>query len=206
MDMKSMTLEDFTEALASKQAVPGGGGASALTASLAAALGCMVGELTVGKKKYAANEPELRELMARAAVLRARLLELIEDDAAAFEPLARAYAIPKDEPERDEIMEKCLLAAAGPPMEILELSCEIIVLQEGFARLGSDMAVSDAGTGAVLAWSAMYAAALNVLANTRSMKDRARAEAMNARVKELMDSHWKLADRVYEEVYGKLSL
>lgn len=205
MDFDKMTLGEFSQLLASKSAVPGGGGASALVASLGASLALMVGNLTLGKKKYEANEPELRQLMAEAETLRAELLELIDRDAEAFAPLAEAYAIPKDAPGRGDVMEKCLSDAAAVPMRILELSCRVIQLQQGFARLGSALAVSDAGTGVVFAWGAMYGAALNVLVNTRGMKDRAVAESLNARVRELMDKYWKLADKTYEDVYGMLS-
>lgn len=101
-------------------------------------------------------------------------------------------------------MEKCLRAAAAAPMEILELSCETIGLMRGFADMGSALSVSDAGCGAVLCWSAMYAAALNVRVNTRLMADREYADAMNARVEALMGENWQIADSVYEDVYGRL--
>ena len=157
-----MPVSEFTAALASSSPAPGGGGASALAAALGASLGCMVGELTVGKPKYAANEPRLRELIAEAQSLR-------------------------------------------EPMEILELSCRVIALQEEFAALGSSLAVSDAGTGAVFAWAAMYGAALNVLANTRLMADRERAEDMNRSVNKLMQEYRVRADRVYGDIFAKLS-
>ena len=169
MNYIDMPVSEFTAALASSSPAPGGGGASALAAALGAALACMVGNLTVGKKKYAENEPRLRELIAEAQSLRERLLALVDADAEAFLPLAAAYRLPKDAPGRDAVMEKCLADAAAVPMEILELSCRVIALQEEFAALGSSLAVSDAGTGAVFAWAAMYGAALNVLVNTRLM-------------------------------------
>lgn len=204
MDYVNQTVAEFSEALASKAPVPGGGGVSALVASLAAGLGLMVGNLTLGKKKYEANETELKTLMEETEGLRRSLLGLIDEDAAAFAPLAAAYAIPKDAEGRDEIMESCLAAAAAVPLEILELSCRVIELQREYKRLGSALAVSDAGTGAVLAWSAMYAAALNVLVNTKAMKNKEKRDAMNARVRELMDKYWVIADKVYEEVYTDL--
>ena len=116
MEMLHKSVNDFTAALASKASVPGGGSASALAGALAAALGGMVGELTVGKKKYAAVEPILRELLDEAEKLRGQLLECVEKDAAALAPLAKAYAIPKDDPQRAETLEACLTAAAAPPM------------------------------------------------------------------------------------------
>lgn len=204
MSMQDLAIKEFVKELSSKNAVPGGGGASALCAALGASLGMMVGNLTVGKAKYAANEPELIILMDEAEKLRDRLLHLIDDDAEAFAPLAKAYAIPKDAPDRDSVMEQCLAAAAAVPLEILELSCKVIELQEGFSKLGSRIAVSDAGTGAVLAWSAMYGAALNVLVNTKSMKNREKAKEMNDRVNDLMEQYWKRADKVYEDVFNMM--
>lgn len=203
MAMDEMSVKSFTEILASKAAVPGGGGASALVGALGAALGNMVGELTVGKKKYAAVEEDVKALMVRAQDLRERLLACIDKDAAAFEPLSRAYGIPKDDPSRDGIMEKCLHDAAATPLEIMELCCQAIELFIGFAEKGSALAVSDAGTGVVFCWSALYGAALNVKVNTKAMKDRTYADGINARVDGMMEKYWKIAEKVYEDVYRR---
>ena len=193
----------FTEALASGSAVPGGGGASALVASLGAALGGMVGALTVGKEKYAAVEPEIRTLMVRAEDLRKKLLACVDKDAEAFAPLAKAYTIPKNDPTRDAVMEQCLRKAAAVPLEILDLSCEMIGLHRAFADKGSALAVSDAATGVVLCWGALYGAAVNVKVNTKMMKDRAYADELNRHVDEQMEKYWKIAEQVYEDVYGR---
>lgn len=203
MTINDNSVRDFTAALASKSPVPGGGGASALVGALGAALGNMVGELTVGKKKYAEVEADVRALMVKAEALRVKLLACVEKDAVAFEPLSRAYGIPKDDPARDEVMENCLRDAAAVPMEILELCCEAIDLQRGFADMGSVMAISDAATGVVFCWAAMYGAAVNVKVNTKAMKDRDYAAGINQRVDELMDKYWKIAEKVYEDVYGR---
>ena len=131
-----LTCTDFSERLASRDAVPGGGGASALTAALAAALSNMVGNLTVGKKKYADVEEELRGLMERLDILRRDLLELVEEDARSFEPLSRAYGLPKETEEerqyKDTVMEKCLLDAAQVPLEIMRKTAEIIPMARIF--------------------------------------------------------------------------
>lgn len=203
MDLLESSVTSFTEQLASSAPVPGGGGASALVGAIGAALGGMVGELTVGKKKYADVEGELRELMARARELRIRLLACVEKDAALFEPLSRAYGIPKDDPTRDEVMEKCLHDAASVPLEIFDLCCEAIELQEAFAEKGSKLVISDAATGVVFCWSAMYGAAVNVKVNTKLMKDRAHAERLNAHIDEGMARYWPIAERVYEGVYRR---
>ena len=201
--MLDKSVTEFTELLASKAPVPGGGGASALVGAIGIALGDMVGELTVGKKKYAAVEEDVKALMAKAQDLRVRLLACVNKDAEAFEPLSKAYGIPKDDPARDEIMEKCLRAAAAPPLEILDLCCEAIELQREFADKGSALAVSDAATGVVFCWSAMYGAAVNVKVNTKAMKDREYAGKINARVDAQMAKYWPIAEKVYEDVYGR---
>lgn len=204
MSMNDLSLKAFSEELAAKTSVPGGGGAAALTGALAAALGSMVGNFTVGKKKYADVEADILALMDKADALRKDLLQCIEDDAVGFEPLSKAYAIPKEEPGRDETLEKCLRDAAAVPMRIVELSCKVIDLQKDFAEKGSSLMISDAGCGAVFAWSSMYAAALNVFVNTKLMKDRAYAEEMNKKVEGLMDVYWKKADEIYQSVYNRL--
>ena len=201
--MLNKSVTEFTELLASRAPVPGGGGASALVGAIGIALGNMVGELTVGKKKYADVEEDVRALMAKAQDLRVRLLECVNKDAEAFEPLSRAYGIPKDDPTRDEVMEKCLRDAAAAPLEILDLCCDAIELQREFADKGSVLAVSDAATGVVFCWSAMYGAAVNVKVNTKAMKDRAYADKLNAHVDEQMAKYWPIAEKVYEDVYRR---
>ena len=201
--MLNKSVTEFTEALASKAAVPGGGGASALVGAVGIALGDMVGELTVGKKKYADVEEDVKALMARAQELRVKLLECVNKDAQAFEPLSRAYGIPKDDPTRDEVMEKCLRDAAAAPLEILDLCCEAIELQREFAAKGSVLAISDAATGVMFCWSAMYGAAVNVKVNTKSMKNRDYAEKINAHVDAQIAKYRSLAEKVYEDVYGR---
>lgn len=201
--MLEKNITEFAEVLASSAAVPGGGGASALVGALGAALGSMVGALTVGKPKYAAVEEDVNALMVKAEELRAQLLSCVEEDAVAFAPLSKAYAIPKDDPTRDETMEKCLRQAASVPLKILDLSCQMIDLHREFADKGSVLAVSDAATGVVFCWSAMYGAAVNVKVNTKPMKDRAYAEEINRHVDEMMEKYWPIAEKVYEDVYRR---
>ena len=205
MSMNDMSVREFGAILAAKTSVPGGGGASALVGALGVALGSMVGNFTLGKKKYADVEPEIIKLMDEAEKLRGDLLDCIDEDAAAFEPLSKAYGIPKEEPGRDETLEKCLRDAAAAPMKILELSCRCVELHKEFAEKGSAMMVSDAGTGVTFCQAAMRGAAINVKVNTKLMKDRAHAEAMNKHVDELMAKYIPLADEVFESVYGRFN-
>ncbi|MBR0094824.1 MAG: cyclodeaminase/cyclohydrolase family protein, partial [Synergistaceae bacterium] len=105
------SCERFSELLAEKLPTPGGGGAAAYVGALSAALCSMVGNFTLGKKKYAEFEEDVKEILLKAERLRLRLLSLVDEDAQAFSPLAEAYALPKDAPRRDEILEKALLNA-----------------------------------------------------------------------------------------------
>lgn len=204
MSLTKSTVQEFTELLASKTSVPGGGGASSLVASIGVALGDMVGEFTVGKKKYADVEPEILKLMEQAQDIRVKLLECIDEDAVAFEPLSKAYGIPKEDPSRDEIMEKCLKDAAAVPFKILQLACEAIDLQRQFADKGSVIMISDAATGVALLQGAIKGAAVNVKINTKSMKDRAYASDLDAKVEELLRKYDKLATAIYDDVVNRL--
>ena len=204
MKFQEKNLMEFTTELASKAAVPGGGGASALVGAVGVALGNMVGELTVGKKKYADVEEDVKALMVKAEELRVKMLELIEADAECFAPLAKAYGIPKDDPNRDSIMEEALKTACSVPMDIMRTVCEAIELLADFARKGSALAISDAGCGAVCCKAALQGASLNVFINTKSMKDRQAAEALEAEAHELLNKFCPICDEIFDIVFQKI--
>lgn len=198
-------IDKFLETLASSAPTPGGGGAAALCGALGIALGNMVGSLTLGKKKYADVQEDIAELNAKAEALRAGFVALVDADAEAFAPLSRAYSIPKDDPARDEIMEPALLKAAEAPLEIMRKCAEALELIAGYAAKGSALAISDAGCAAALCGAAMEAAALNVKINTKSMKNRAVADNINAEMNELLQKYFALSQEIYNDVSGRLS-
>ena len=204
MPFSEKTLEEFARALASASPTPGGGGASALAGALAAALGNMVGSLTVGKAKYALVEPQILLLNQQAEELRTELLALIDEDAEAFEPLARAYAIPKDSPGRAEIMEAALARAAEPPLKIMRRAGETVKSLAAYAAAGSALAISDVGCGAALCVGALRAAALNVYINTKSMMDRSRAKEIEAEADRLLRDYLPMADGIYQVLTRRL--
>lgn len=204
MSFVDLNAKDFTELLASKAAVPGGGGASALVGAIGTALGNMVGSLTVGKKKYAAVEADMTAAMARADDVRRELLGLIDADAAVFEPLSKAYGIPKDDPSRPEIMEKVLKSACGVPMDIMRTVCRALDLMEEFAAKGSALAISDAGVGAVCCKAALQGASLNVFINTKSMQDRAYAASIEKEADGMLKDYCAKADAIYGAVAARL--
>lgn len=209
MSFNDMTLGDFVAQLSTKAPVPGGGGASALVGAVGTALGCMVGSLTVGKKKYAAVEPEIKELMSRSQALQTRLLGLIDKDAEAFEPLSRAYSLPKETEEQKahkaEVMAVVLKDACEVPMEIMECCCDALELIAVFADKGSVIAVSDAGVAAAMAVSALKGASLNVFINTKSMADRALARQLNEKAEAMLSKYVPYGDMVFSKVKGRLA-
>ena len=204
MKFEEKKINEFTEVLASKEAVPGGGGASALVGSIGMALGNMVGSLTTGKKKYADVEEDIQRLMAEGESLRIELLSMMDKDAEAFAPLAKAYGIPKDDPSRDEVMEKALDVACQAPMDIMRTVCKALDVIKEFAAKGSALAISDAGVGAVCCKAALQGASLNVFINTKSMKDRTKAEALEAEANAMLDKYCRLADEIYAVVVERI--
>jgi formiminotetrahydrofolate cyclodeaminase len=201
---KDKSIEQFTEELASETAVPGGGGAGALVAAIGISLGNMVGNLTVGKNLQKDTETELRDLIKRGEDLRIRFLDAIDEDAEAFEPLSKAYGIPRGEDGREEKIENCLKTAAQAPLRVFDLCCEAIDIMSEFAKRGNRMVISDAAAGMTFCRAAMDTAAVNVRINTRLMKDRKTAEDMNAHISYAIVIYEEKAENVYEKIYEEL--
>lgn len=204
MSFTELKCTEFLDVLATKAPVPGGGGASSLVGAIGTALGSMVGDLTVGKKKYAAVEADILVIMTKAKALQQRFIDLVAADAEVFEPLSKAYGIPKDDPSRAEIMEKALIAACSVPLDIMRACCEAIELHEELAEKGSMIAISDVGVGVICCKAALMGASLNVYINTKSMADREYAEKTEAEADEMIQKYCLLADKVYSSVINKL--
>lgn len=208
MSYTKKTCEEFVEVLASKAPTPGGGGASALTGAVGVALGNMVGSLTVGKKKYAEVEEEIKAMMETSAKLQADLLELVQKDAECFEPLAAAYRMPKDteeeKAEKERVLEQATKDACEVPFEIMEKCCQGIDLCGEFAEKGSVMATSDAGAGAIFCKAALQAASLNVYINTKSLKDREYAQLANEKSDAMLKEYMAKADAIIDAVFAAL--
>ena len=185
----------FIDELASAAPTPGGGGAASYVGAVASALASMVGNLTVGKKTYAAVEDDVRATLERLALLRNKLLALIESDAQAFEPLAASYRMPKATPE-EAAAKQALGPACDVPLIIMRTCAEVIDHADFLARNGSKLAVSDAGAAAVLARAAVVAASMNVYINAASMDDEARADRYRAEADRLIAEANERADGI----------
>ena len=200
MDTTLSSCREFVDILASDAPAPGGGGAAALVGAIGTALGNMVGSLTVGKKKYADVQDEIIALKAKCDALQTQLLNQVQADEEGFLPLAKAYGIPKDDPNRAEILENATVAACAVPMHIMQLCCEALDCIAIFAQKGSRLAVSDAGCAAVCVKAALQAASLNVFINTKSLQNRMVAEEMNTKVNDMLIKYGDLADQIFTEV------
>ncbi len=204
MEYKDFRIDEYMDVLSSKEAVPGGGGASALVGAIGIALGEMVASLTVGKKTYADVEETMRVWMDEAESLRGALLSDMDADAEAFWPLSKAYAIPKDDPSHDAVMEAALVTACEAPLALMRHLCRAIELLEGFAAHGSRLALSDAGVGAACCKAALQGAALNIYINTKTMQNTARASDFKISADTLLSEYSARADQVYERVLQQL--
>ena len=208
MGFSTVPCNEFVEVLASKAPVPGGGGASALVGAIGMALGNMVGSLTVGKKKYADVEADIIAMKEKATALQADFLRLVEADAEAFEPLSKAYGMPREteeeKAEKARVMAIVLKDACAVPMEIMEKCCEAIDVIEEFAAKGSALAISDAGVGVVFCKAALLGASLNVFINTKSMADKEYAASLNEKADKMIADYSKKADEIFAAVNAKL--
>ena len=197
-------IDLFLEALASSSPTPGGGGASATAGAVGTALCSMVANLTTGKKKYAQYQQDIELIIDRAEKLRTRLLELTDEDAKAFEPLAKAYAIPKDNPGRDVILEDALKTACGAPLAMIETLRECTDLVVELSSKGSKLAISDVGCAATLISAAAKGAIMNIYINTKLMNDRDYAEELNQKSIMLVREITAKCDDVYDVIAESL--
>lgn len=204
MKMLDKPASEFLAELSSNAPVPGGGGASAAVGAFAAALGMMVTNLTIGKKKYAEYEEEVKAVRDRLEGLRDQLIDLVDADAVAFEPLSKAYSIPKDDPARGTIMENALYEASIVPMKIMETILAAAQDLEILVEKGSRLAVSDVGVGILFAQAAIEGASLNVYINTSSMTDRERAAVLDARADAIIAEGAALKERIYSGVLAAI--
>ena len=206
--VEQKTIEGFLEVLSSREPVPGGGGASALAGALGNALGQMVANLTIGKKKYADVEAEIKELLGRMQKLQAAFVTLADRDAQVFAPLAQCYSLPslteEEKAYKERVMEERLLDASFVPLEIMEHAVAMLGILEILGDKGSRLAVSDVGVGVQFIRASLLGAVMNVYINTKSMKNRGKAEELNARAGQLIEEGTAWADRIYAKVLDQL--
>lgn len=195
---------DFLEQLSSSAPVPGGGGAAAAVGAFAAALGLMVTNLTVGKKKYADVEEEMMALRESLEKKKQELIRMVDEDAEAFEPLARAYGMPKEteeeKAEKEKVLEAALKTAAEAPLHLMESIVETMQMIQVLGEKGSRLAVSDAGVAILFAQAALESASFNIFINTNMMKNQEMAKRLNNQADELIIKGNELKQATYDAV------
>lgn len=206
--MLDKSCGEFLEVLASKAPVPGGGGAAAMGGAVGMALSNMVGNLTVGKKKYADVEPEIKDLIAKGDKVIKELKALVDKDAEVFEPLSKAYGLPKNTPEeikfKEDTLEQCSKTACSVPMEIMRKAYEGIKIHERMGQIGTMIAISDVGCGVVFMKAALISGQLNVIINLNTIKDQAFVKAAKEEMDRLVTDGCRIADETLNLVISKI--
>lgn len=173
--LTDLSSKDFLTALASSAPAPGGGGGAAMAGALAAALASMVANLTIGKEKFAQQEPEAKELLAEAEEVRQTLLALVEDDAAVFNSFMACYKLPKateaEKAARTAAIRNAAKQAAEVPLAIARASYRALMLAERLVCIGNPGVITDGACSAILARAALRCAEYNVRINLGLTKD-----------------------------------
>ena len=196
----SNSIGNFDTLVAAATPAPGGGSVSAYCGMLAASLGQMVCNLTIGKSKYADAEPRLKEIKSTLEQLGARLRQLIAEDAESFEGVLLAYRLAKETDEqkthRTAQIQAALQHAVEVPMETAQRSVDVLGLLRELADIGNPNALSDVAVGAQLAQTAVKGASYNVGVNLESMSDREGAERTREEIDRLIEQSQTTSDQV----------
>lgn len=184
-----LTLEAFSQRLASASPTPGGGTGAAVTGALGAALVRMLCELTLGKPKYAPHERLMQAIADTCEEARADFLRLADEDAEAYDRVSSAYkaskATPAEQTARDAAIEQALKGACEVPLQVMERSVEVIGVAKNAVQVGNKNAASDGAAGAALCRAALQVAAYNIKINLVAIKDVRFAKDMRTRVDEM---------------------
>ena len=208
-EIKDTAIEPFLDALASNAATPGGGSAAAILGAMGAALVSMVCNLTIGKKKYAEVEEEMKGVLAKAEDLRHRLTGMIQDDVKAFDTVMGAYGMPKEtdaeKAARGEAIQVALKQATEVPIACCRVAREVIDLALVASEKGNLNVISDAGVGVLAANAALRSAALNVFINAKMISDKSFVDAKLKELDGLLAGADALTEKTYDIVKGKVS-
>ena len=175
MDYRTSPLKKYLDDAGSNAPAPGGGSVSALAGALGTAMGCMVANFTLGKKKYAQVEERVKELLSACDKARNDLLDLAQADVDAYGLVSAAYKMPKDTPEqktaRTEAIQKALVKAMEVPLKTLRICAGLMDAFAELGRIGNKNLISDVGVAAILAEAALRGAKMNVEINLAGLND-----------------------------------
>lgn len=203
VEFKELSCEEFIHQLSTKSAVPGGGGASAMTGAIGAALAGMVTNLTIGKKKFIHLEGKLQDIRNRAREMESDMLGLIDEDAEVFLPLSQAYGLRAEtEEERscnDALLQEALINATEVPLNIMRKANAAIQIHEELIQGCSRLAVSDVGVGVQCLRAALTGGYLNVAINLKSIRNHDYVSQVSFEAEELLKNGCALAEAVYNK-------
>jgi formiminotetrahydrofolate cyclodeaminase len=202
------TVRDFIRSVASSSPTPGGGSVAALCGALSGSLTAMVCNLTIGRDKYDDVRPEMERALEDSSKLAERLTQLVDEDAQAYASVVTALRLPKGTDEekgkRMEAMQNGLRRAIAAPVEVMELSLEAIRLAYLVVRKGNEGALSDSGSGAMLAFAALHAASMNVKINLKQIQDQEFKDEVAEKLGEMEEEAELLRSEVLTEVNLKM--
>ena len=201
-------INNFLDELASNSPTPGGGSVAALAGALGAALISMVGNLTIGKKKYEDVEEDFKKIISFSEKLRYELSQLIEEDVKVFNNFMATYKMPKETEDekkiRAEKIQESLIKAAKVPLRVAYKCLDILILSKGVAEKGNINVVSDAGVAVLMAEAALESAILNVKINLRMIKDEKVKEELSSSIEEILLKGKGQKEEVLEIVEEKI--
>ncbi len=208
MKLIDMTVAGFIDELASDSPAPGGGSVSALNGAIAAALTSMVSNLTIGKKKYADVEEEMREIVSRVSEIQKELLEAVDKDSDAFNVVFAAFKWPKETEEekaaRSAEIQRGTKIAADVPMRVAEKAAELMPLIEKVIMKGNQNSITDACCAMMACRYAVIGALLNVRINLGSIKDETFVKEHADRAAELEKKVNETEQKILAHVYQNL--
>ncbi|WP_042354889.1 cyclodeaminase/cyclohydrolase family protein [Bacillus rubiinfantis] len=203
-----LTITDFVAKLGSDEPAPGGGSASALAAAVGAALTRMVCELTIGKKKYAEFDEEMKPVLSSMKELTDKLLNAIDADTEAFNKVSAVFTMPKetdeDKEKRKAAMQEALQYATQVPYHTMELILEGLELTAKAIGKSNTNAASDLGVAALTMKSGLYGSWLNVLINIGGVKDEQFRNEYSEKGQALLAKGTEVADYIYDEIEKSL--
>jgi len=201
-------INNFLDELASNSPTPGGGSVAALAGALGAALISMVGNLTIGKKKYEDVEEDFKKIISFSEKLRYELSQLIEEDVKVFNNFMATYKMPKETEDekkiRAEKIQESLIKAAKVPLRVAYKSLDVLILSKEVAKKGNINVVSDAGVAVLMAEGALESAILNVKINLRMIKDEKVKEELSSSIEEILLKGKGQKEEVLEIVEEKI--
>jgi len=202
------TLQSYVADAAARKSAPGGGSVCALVGALAAAMSEMCGNFTIGKEKFAAHERTVEDMLDELSKARTRLLELVDEDVTAYRAVSRALKRHAEtevqRASRRQDIDAAFRAALNPPRKVVQLCARIGSIAEKMADVGNPNLISDVGVSAVLAEGAAASARLNILVNTKYLKDRALTKTLLAEVDGLCRDVANSRDKVVRKVTSML--